>query len=252
MIEAAETVLSARGRHAARRWKPFSLTAFKILGALEEHGLAPRTIIDGGANVGQFARAAAETFPEARVVAFEALPDIAHRLRTNLADLGRVEVRAVALGSVDGTIAFHRNDYSPASSALAMRADARDAFPQVLERDVLEVPVVRLDSALREDPLEPPVLLKLDLQGLELEALRGSQRTLACVQHVLLETTFQAMYEDEPYFDEVYSFMRAAGFRFVCPVDFLRDAQGRITQMDALFERTAASPGTVPNGGASG
>jgi hypothetical protein len=79
------------------------------------------------------------------------------------------------------------------------------------------------------------VLLKLDLQGYELEALRGAERTLARVQHVLLETAFEATYEDEPLFDDVHSFMSSAGFRFVCPVDVLRDRQGRITQMDALF-----------------
>jgi FkbM family methyltransferase len=237
IADTTATLFSGRGRKALLGWKPFSLTAFKMLNALASHGLLPRTIVDGGANVGQFARAAAETFPEARIIAFEPLPDVADKLRTNLSDCQRAEVRAVALGSVDGAVSFRRNRYSPASSILRLRADATESFPQVREDEELEVPVVRLDTILDHEVLEPPVLLKLDLQGYELEALRGAEATLRRTQHVLLETSFRAIYEEEPSFEEIHALMRSSGFRFACPIDVLRDTQGRITQMDALFER---------------
>jgi FkbM family methyltransferase len=237
IVDTAATLSSGRGRRAIVRWKPFSLTAFKMLNALAAHGLCPHTIVDGGANVGQFARAAAETFPDARVIAFEPLPEVAEHLRANLADRPRVEVRTMALGRVDGTVPFYRNRYSPASSILRLRSDARQSFAQVEESGAVEVQLARLDTALQGDPLEPPVLLKLDLQGYELEALHGAEATLRRTQHVLLETSFRAIYEEEPSFDEVYGLMRSSGFRLLGPIDVLRDAEGRITQMDALFER---------------
>ena len=94
-----------------------------------------------------------------------------------------------------------------------------------------------LDALLHDEPLTPTVLLKLDLQGYELQALRGAARTLERSDYVLLETAFKPLYEHEPLFEDVYALLQQAGFRFRNPVDFLSDASGEIIQMDALFER---------------
>jgi FkbM family methyltransferase len=212
-----------------------------MLRAMRQQGLDFGTVIDGGANVGQFSRAVAEVYPHAKVIAFEALPDVAETLRRNLADRPQVRVVQSALGPSEGTLQFFPNQYSLASSALPVHANHRSSFPGVRQLDPIQVPMVCLDRVLADEPLTPPVLLKLDLQGYELEALKGAQQTLARTTHVLLETAFKPMYEGEPLFEELSGFMRSASFRFVRPIDFLADAQGEIVQMDALFTR--AQPG---------
>ena len=217
-------VLALPGAAAAlRMWKPFSITSFRLMRALHRRGFRFRTVVDGGANTGQFARAAAETWPDARIVSFEPLPDVAARYTAHLGDRARL-VQA-ALGPEDGTIVFHRTPYSLASSALA---------PKDGPSEQLIVPVLRLDDALASEPLERPLLLKLDLQGFELEALRGGPGVLARADAVLLETAFRSGYEGEPSFRDVLAFMEAAGFQFVGPLDVLYD-DGEIVQMDALF-----------------
>lgn len=202
-----------------------------MLRALRSRGLSPHTIIDGGANIGQFARAAAETFPEAQVYSFEPLPEVAARFRANLADCPRVTFTESALGGRDGTLQFFRSAYDLASSVL----------PSVATKatEEIEVAVGRLDTLLTPDALRPPVLLKLDLQGYELEALRGATALLPHVRHVLLEIAFESAYVGEASFGEIYEFLCDAGFGFRCPVDTLSDDQGAIVQMDALFERGA-------------
>jgi len=202
-----------------------------MLRALRNHGLSPRTIIDGGANIGQFARAAVENFPETHVYSFEPLPEVAARFRANLADCPRVTFAESALGNRNGTLRFFRSSYDLASSAL----------PSVGTKatEEIEVAVGRLDTLLTPEALRPPVLLKLDLQGYELEALRGATALLPLVQHILLEIAFESAYVGEASFGELYEFLRDAGFSFRCPVDTLSDDQGAIVQMDALFERSA-------------
>lgn len=219
---------------ALRSWTPFSTTSFEMARALRAQGLRPRTVIDGGANIGQFARAMAETFPAARVVSFEPHPTAAARFRTNLASCARVRLVEAALGSHDGTVTFHPQTYDLASSVLP----AADAGAGALAP--IEVPVGRLDTLLADEPLDGPVLLKLDLQGYELEALRGAPETLGRSTHVLFETAFRPGYVGEATFEDLYDLLRAAGFRFLRPVDVLRDAAGEIVQMDALFERVTA------------
>lgn len=217
---------------ALARWKPFSITSFEMARALRRHGLRPATVLDAGANAGQFARAMAETFPEVHVHSFEALPDVAARFRRHLNGHPRVRLTESAVGSHDGTLRFYRHAYDLASSALPATPERAEEAAE----EALDVPVARLDTLLADELLPRPVLLKLDLQGFEREALRGAPETLARTDHVLLEVAFRSSYVGEASFDELHALLGAAGFAFRAPVDVLRE-DGVITQMDALFER---------------
>jgi FkbM family methyltransferase len=234
--ELASVLMQPGGWHAFTCWKPFSITAFRIVSALKNQGLRFSTIIDGGANVGQLARAAAELYPEARVITIEALPDVADQLQRNLSDLQRVRVIRSAIGEEEREITFHRSSYTLASSVLSPHADYEKSFPGQ-SFSAVHVPMSTLDTLLSEETLTPPVLLKLDLQGYELQALRGATGTLEHTDYLLLETTFKPMYENEPHFEDVYALLHQAGFRFQNPIDFLTDGSGEIIQMDALFEK---------------
>jgi FkbM family methyltransferase len=226
------------GMRALHTSRPRSLASFKIVNDLRQSGLMFRTVIDGGANVGQFARACSVVFPGVRVLSFEPLPDVAGQLRENLSDVAGHRVFQTALGDRDGEVAFNRNAYSQSSSILDLRSEcgAPLAGKQVVQQ--ITVPLTRMDNALGEIELQPPVLLKLDLQGYELPALRGAPQTLEKCSHLLIETVFERAYQGEPLFVEIQAFLKTCGFRFRRPVNFLRGSKGQIVQMDALFERT--------------
>lgn len=232
LVPLAQTLARPGGLRAALRWRPFSITAFRMLRTLKRLGLQPQTIIDAGANAGQFSRAAAETFPEARIHAFEALPDLAERLERRLADCPRITVHRTAVGSTAGTLSFYRHPYTLASSALPS--------PGARGVEEIQVPVARLDDVLSDGALPRPLLLKMDLQGFELEALKGAERLLRRTDHVLLEAAFEAGYEGAPSFGEITNHLAARGFRFSRPVSFLSDDAGVVQEMDALFVREGA------------
>jgi FkbM family methyltransferase len=225
-----------RGMHAFAHWKPFSIASYQLLDSLRGMGLEFGTIIDAGANVGQFARASTELFPNASVFSIEAVPDAARRLRANLSDRPQVEVLETAVGSCDGRIPFYQNEYSLASSALPLKSDKLPSFGGLREVGAIEVPVARIDTLLEGRTLTGPVLLKLDLQGFELEALKGARNTLTRCDHVLVETSFDADYEGAPTFDDVLAFLYVCNFSFARPIAFLKGSDGRIVEMDALFE----------------
>jgi FkbM family methyltransferase len=213
------------------RWRPFSITAFHLLRALRRHGVDPASIVDGGANKGQFARAAVEVFPRAEVLAVEPQPDVAEALCAALEDAPQVQVHAVALGAEEGEVQFHRQAYDLASSVLPPSEGAAD--------ETITVPLRRLDDLPGASALPDPLLLKLDLQGYEIEALRGAPKLLARAAHVLLEVSFDRAYAGEPLADDVYAFMRENSFRLARVFDPLRRDDGLVTQVDMLFEPAA-------------
>jgi FkbM family methyltransferase len=225
------------GRQALLRARPRSLTSWVIANRLKSQGASFATIIDAGANVGQFARAAHQCFPAARILSFEPLKDVADQLQANLADVAAHKIFRTALGSYDGVTRFHRNSYDQSSSVLPMLHNEGGMLVDKREVEVLEVPMARLDSALAAERLAPHVLLKLDLQGNELEALRGAEQTLVQTRQIILETVFEAEYADEPLFEEIWEHLRARGFSFERPLNFSHGKSGRIVQMDALFTR---------------
>lgn len=224
-------MLEPGGLAAFLSWRPFDISSFRIVRSLFNSGLRFNTVIDGGANRGQFARAASETYPDAQIISFEAIPEFADALRRNLADRPQVKVMQSALGSQEGTIDFYARRRKTTRAA---RDKGGDVGP-------LEVPICRLDNALQQIILRPPVLLKLDLQGFEIEALHGAADALSRVDYLVIETSFVPMYAGEPDFVELLDHMREAGFSFLRPLEFSRDAAGAVVQMNALFAQSFAS-----------
>lgn len=219
-------------------WPKFSMTSFSMISALNKQGLRPATIIDVGANVGQFAIAAAKLLPGVQVHSFEPNPPSAAQLRHNVRNLKMIQVHELALGEQAGTVDFHVNAHSHSSSILPLANSHLDAFPEARESKVIQVPVSTLDVVFDGVNLPGPVLLKLDVQGYELPVLLGGKKLLERVELVLLEASFKPLYQGEPLFMDIVAQMRELGFEFLRPVGFLQSPQtGEFLQMDALFQR---------------
>lgn len=235
---AANVLKVSSGWQTILRAKPRSLASFKVVNELRSEVSVCDTIIDGGANVGQFARAATTAFPDATIYSFEPLPDIADVYRKNLSNAPKVSVHQFALASIDGEVTFHRNSQSQSSSVLPMVAYQKDGI--ISQTQVLSsftVAVRSLDSFFSNIDLTSNTILKLDLQGYELEALRGATETLKKCSHVVLEAVFKPVYESEPLFEEIWDYLRARDFKLLRPLTFLEENSGRIVQLDALFVR---------------
>lgn len=238
-----ESLHYAGGWRALWGARPRSITSWIIANRLKTLGADFGTILDAGANVGQFARAVHLCFPQARILSFEPLADVADQLAANLADVPHHTIFRVALGSYDGETQFFRHSYDQSSSVLPMLHKTGGLMEGQREIEELRVPITRLDTVLASEELRPGVLLKLDLQGNELAALDGAEQTLAKCSHILLETVFEQEYANEPLFEDIAAHLRGRGFTFERPLNFVANRAGTIVQMDALFTRASGRNG---------
>lgn len=222
------------------RWPKFSVTSYLMVSRLVKQGVLPATVLDVGANAGQFAVASAKLFPNAWIHSFEPVPECVESLRRNVSSLGNVVVYPFALGEAAGEVTVHVNSYTHSSSVLRLAQVHLDVFPEARETRSINVEVTTLDLVSRDLEFERPALLKLDVQGYEAQVIRGGVETLKRVDYVVLEASFKPMYEGELLFMDIVRIMEKQDFRFERPVGWLKaPGSGEILQMDALFIRNS-------------
>lgn len=141
---------------------------------LAEDGNAIDVGAHGGAVLDDLLRIA----PRGRHVAFEPLPDLAAALQRRLP---QVDVRAVALSDANGEATFAHVVDRPGWSGLRQRPTPDGAAARV---DTITVPTRRLDDALPDG--YAPALVKIDVEGAELQVLRGARETLTRHRPVLV------------------------------------------------------------------
>jgi FkbM family methyltransferase len=233
-------LLQPNALRALATWPVFSITSYEMLSELLRHNVKPNSIIDVGANVGQFTVAAAKKFSHAHIYSFEPLPDCALRLRRNVRRLRNVSVYGLALGAEEGRCAMHVNSYTLSSSLLSLAPAHQQAFPYATEVGMVDVAISTLDKTFEGIDLPRPILLKIDVQGYEAKVLEGAANLLKGIDHAVIEASLKPMYEGETLFDGLADLMKAFGFRFKATVgQLIEPSSGEILQIDALFERVS-------------
>ncbi len=110
------------------------------------HALGIATVLDIGANTGQFTTTMFALLPQARIYAFEPLPDCYEQLVRRIGAASRFRALNIGIGDRSGELSFERSDYSPSSSFLSTSANHREAFPYTATTTQVSVNVARLDE----------------------------------------------------------------------------------------------------------
>lgn len=195
------------------------------------------TVVDVGANRGQFALAARYCFPAARIVSFEPLAGPAALWRKVFSGDGRAELIEAAVGPESGEAQIHLSARDDSSSLLPITARQNALFPGTAEAGTETIRVVRLADALPAADIEAPALLKLDVQGFELQALAGCEAALDRFDWVYVECSFVELYAGQSFAGEVIAWLRERGLRLAEVYNMAYDGEGRAVQADFLFGR---------------
>jgi len=220
-------------------WPSFSLASYAITARLASEGIAPKTVIDVGANKGQFTVACMKRFARPRVHAFEPLPEAFHALVAATKKFAEVSSYNTAIGERNGSVPFHVGSDIQSSSIFSQNRELGDSFPGVAVTRTVDIEMRTLDTSLQGADLHSPVLLKLDVQGYEAKVIEGARGVLELVDFVVAETSFAPLYEGESTFLTLVELLQGRGFDFRRPVGMLiSPVTGAFLQIDALFCRS--------------
>lgn len=197
-------------------------------------------IVDAGAHVGHSVASFLELFPSATIYAFEPAPENYRRLAERFSGHPNVRIFNAALGETDGNVRLHLNNYDATHSVLPMDAneisrwaDAADVAPV----GTVEVAQVALDSFLAQQGLPGIDILKLDIQGGELAALRGAQAALSArrIGAIFSEVEFRPLYAGQPLAWDIHAYLSTHAYEFVNFITPKVTDAGVLSWADAVY-----------------
>lgn len=189
-------------------------------------------IIDGGASTGTSSTRFIRDYPQATIHAFEPIPASVAQLQQRFADQPDVIVYPNALGAENKTTTFNVLKHHTSSSILVPTRTNDHYHPGAMDiTQQIEVAMVRLDS-LFNDPVD---LLKLDLQGYELEALKGCGDWIKQIKIITTEVEFVPLYKGQPLFSDIEIYLRNQGFFLLNLYELWTQTDGQLTAGDAVF-----------------
>ena len=173
----------------------------------------PWTLVDVGANVGEFSAAAARRAGLACIHAIEPQPACHDALARALKDVPESRLHSVAVGRESGSIELLCTANTRMASVLPPDQQVAAAYNEedFTVENRIEVPMRRIDDLIPEGT--PIGLLKMDVQGFEIPAIEGARRTLMNTSTILMEVNYVPHYKGGATFDELHAAVRSLGFR---------------------------------------
>jgi len=217
-----------------------ALLYYRVLAGVEHRCVLRRdlsTVVDIGSNRGQFSLAARIIVPHSKIFAFEPLPKPAATFLKIFQRDSMTIFHQVAIGPKTGEMTIHVSAADDSSSLLPISSLQNDLFPGTDEIRTETVRVGRLSDFLISESIIAPAMLKLDVQGFELEALRGCEALLECFLYVYVECSFIELYAGQSLAHEVIAWLGERGFRLIGAYHMSYDRNGHAVQGDFLFSR---------------
>lgn len=202
--------------------------------------ISAKWILDVGANVGDVAVAALESYPYSHVICFEPVRGTFEELTKRLKPFAeRVRLYNSALSDTKEEGVINITTFHGANSISPQAKFHQDCNPHVRELGKEKIQLVRLDDIAAEFPSQIIDIMKVDVEGHELNVLKGGAKFISNnVDVIIIEISFMRDHSwDQQSVFEIFAFLKEAGFVLVNVIDVFHadDKPILLAQMDCVF-----------------
>lgn len=204
---------------------------------LQQYGIT--TVLDVGANAGQYGLGLREINYYGKIISFEPLHDAFAQLSIVAENDDNWFINNYALGDANGKVTINIAGNSYSSSIVEMLPSHVESAPDSEYIGEQETEVKTLDSIFSTFCQQnEKVYLKLDTQGFEKNVLKGAEHSLPLIDTIQIEMSLVPLYQDELLFDEMYQYLKTLGYALVSIEPAFSDEKtGQLLQVDSIFHR---------------
>ena len=194
----------------------------------------PETIIDIGSNKGQFILLMEQIFPNKIVYSFEPIIEMINKQKKFFKYKKNITFHNLALGSSICSKEFLITSRMDSSSFLKVASNTNKSknYSVIEKRDIK---VSTLDEILLNEIFLYPLLIKMDVQGYELEVLKGAKNLLKKTDYLLLEVSENEMYQNQPTEKIIIEYLKDLNFEIFKANNWLSIKNTNFKQRDILF-----------------
>ncbi len=195
-------------------------------------------IFDVGANKGQTAMRYRSLFPKSRIYCFEPFPDSFKVLKELTSGDDRITCVNAAVSNLKETRTLYVNEESGTNSLLPRPKSDRRYYPKnALPKSTVEINTITLNDYVRQNNIERVDILKMDIQGWELFALKGAKDLLSSnfSPVIYTEIMFAPHYENGVLMHQIWSYLLEFGYSLFGVYNLFRGLNGQLRQGDAIF-----------------
>jgi len=235
MEKAVKKIFHLFGLEVTRRWNTPVGDVEYFLHDVRRRGLQCNYILDVGAYKGKFSRLAKEIFPQAVIYLVEPLDE----MRTYLEEFCRKNTKSkyfdFAVGPVSGMQSLR------VFKDLAWSGFMEEDIPGRDKRTPRMVEMWTIDSMIQTRQMEIPDLVKIDVQGYELEVLKGASMLFGKTELFIIETALHNKHKSYPLIADVIAFMNERDYVVYDFAGFLRQHHdGSLIECDLCFVKRSS------------
>jgi FkbM family methyltransferase len=227
--------------------REFNRRGYEILAEPFDHRLVQMikhfgidTVIDGGANVGQYGQTLRRAGFTGRIFSAEPLSSAFAELSVAAGQDPLWTAERLAFSDTEGSIDMNIAANSVSSSALPMLRAHSDAAPDSVFIGKESAPSSSLDAFVERHGIDPATtMLKLDVQGYEGTALAGATESIGRFAAAQMELSYVPLYDGQWLADDVIEFLRKQGYELWMfdPAAMYEPESKRMLQCDGIFVR---------------
>ena len=198
------------------------------------------TLIDIGSNKGQFILLCLKFFPNLIIYSFEPIKEIFEKKKNLLRFKKNIYFFNIGIGNKNKNLNFFVTNRIDSSSFLKInkfRKHNSECNKDYFVKEKRKTKIKKLEQILKNENLKKPILTKIDVQGYELEVLKGAKKILSKIDYLLVEVSKNRMYNNQAIDNEIISFLEKNKFKILKSSKWMKIKNTKFMQRDILFKR---------------